>query len=120
MIDIKMAKRTLKGTSQRRRQDGYSTLSRNLNTNNRMLHYKHINTHFFTDTFFVTKKAKSTRGNMSMQLFVSDKGFVHVVSMLSKSQFPDALKSFTKEIGVPTAFIVDPSGEQTSTRVRKY
>ena len=55
-----------------------------------------------------------------MQLFVSDERFVHVVPMSSKSQFPDALKSFAKKIGVPTALIVDPSGEQTSTRVRKY
>ena len=62
MIDIETAKRTLKVTSQRRRQDGNSTLSRNINTNDRMLRYKRINTHFFTVTFFATKKAKFTRG----------------------------------------------------------
>ena len=31
-----------------------------------------------------------------------------------KSQFPQALKLFTKEVGVPNDFILDPSGEKTS------
>ena len=76
-----------------------------------MLIYQRINTHFFTDTFFVTKKAKSTIGNTCMQLFVSDKGFVFVVPMKSKAEFPDALKLFAKEIDLPTQLIMDPSGD---------
>ena len=55
-----------------------------------------------------------------MQIFVSDKGFVYVVPMKSKSEFPDALKMFAKELGVPDALVVDPSGEQTSASVRKF
>jgi hypothetical protein len=54
-----------------------------------------------------------------MQLFVSDKGFVYVVPMKSKSDFPFALKQFAKEIGVPLALICDPSGEQTSNNVKR-
>ena len=84
-----------------------------------MLRYKRINTHFFTDTFFVTKKAKSIRGNTCMQLFVSDKGFVFVVPMKARSEFSDALKLFAKEIGVPTQLIMDPSGEQSSNKTKK-
>ena len=45
-----------------------------------------------------------------MQLFVSDKGFVFVVPMKSRLEFPDALKLFAKEIGVPTQLIIDPLG----------
>ena len=55
-----------------------------------------------------------------MQMLVSDKGFVHVVPMQSKKDFLLALKLFAKEIGVPEALIVDPSGEQTLIAVRKY
>jgi hypothetical protein len=54
-----------------------------------------------------------------MQLFVSDKGFVYVVPMESKSDFPFALKQFAKEISVPLALICDPSGEQTSNNVKR-
>jgi len=54
-----------------------------------------------------------------MQVFVSDKGFVFVVPMKSKSEFPDALKLFCKEVGVPSAVVVDPIGEQTSNKVKQ-
>ena len=55
-----------------------------------------------------------------MQLFVSDKGFVHVIPMKSKSEFPSAFCSFAKEVGVPHALIVDPAAEQTSKPVKKF
>ena len=38
----------------------------------------------------------------------------------SKSEFPDALRMFAKEIGVSVALIVDFSGEQISKKVRKF
>ena len=55
-----------------------------------------------------------------MQIFVIDKGFVHVVPMKSKLEFPSAFRSFAKEIGVPHALIVDPAAEQTSKTVKKF
>jgi hypothetical protein len=118
-IDIETAKKTIDVTTQLRQHESNASMSRNYSTNDRMLRYKRINSHFFTDTFFVTKKAKSQRGNICMQLFVSDKGFVYVVPMKSKSDFPFALKQFAKEIGVPLALISDPAGEQTSKEVKK-
>jgi hypothetical protein len=117
-IDVDTAKRTIDATTQLRQHDANASISRNYSTNDRMLRYKRINSHFFTDTFFVTKKAKSQRGNNCMQLFVSDKGFVYVVPMKTKSDFPFALKQFAKEIGVPIALISDPAGEQTSNAVK--
>ena len=118
-IDVKVAKKTLEITTQLRKQEVDGHLTQNFLTNDRMLRYWRINTHFFTDTFFVTKKAKSTRGNTCMQLFVSDKGFVFVVPIKSKAEFPDALKLFAKGIGVPTQLIMDPSGEQSSNCSKK-
>ena len=86
-----------------------------------MLRYKRINSLFYTDTFFVTKDATSfPRKNKCMQLFVSDKGFVAVYSMKNKGQFQDALKLFCKEIGVPERLVLDPSGEQSSAKVKSF
>ena len=62
---------------------------------------------FFTDTFFVTKKAASSRGYTCMQIFVSDKGYVFIAAMKRVSEFPKDLKMFAKEVGVPEAIIAD-------------
>ena len=40
--------------------------------------------------------------------------------MNSKFQFPQYLKLFSKEVGVPNSFILDPSGEKTSNVVCAY
>ena len=114
-IDVDTALCTLEITTQLEQQEKDGNISRNFSTNNRMLR------HFFTDTFFVTKRAKSTRGNTCMHLFVSDKGFVSVEPMKSKGEFPSALNfCFAKDIGVPTNLILDPSREQNSRKVRKF
>jgi hypothetical protein len=89
-----------------------------------MLQYKQIDEHFFMDTFFATKNVKkggkSSRGHTCCQLFVTDKGFVYVVPMMSKGEVLQAVKQFTKEIGAPEAIIADPSGEQTSHALRQF
>ena len=42
---------------------------------------KGIKDYFFMDTFFATKKGgQSSRGHTCCQLFVTDKGFIYVVS----------------------------------------
>ena len=80
-IDYETAARTLKVTTQLNHQGGNETLSRHFGTNDRMLRYKRIKSEFYTDTFFVTGKARSIRGYTCMQIFVSDKGFVKVYPM---------------------------------------
>lgn len=119
-IQHEQAKGVLAQTTQLNRQGADNDLSRRFSTNDRMLRYKRINSMFFTDTFFVTASGKSTRGNTSAQIFVSDKGFVAIYPMKHKSDFPDALHLFCKEVGVPESLIVDPSGEQTSRKVKKF
>ena len=85
-----------------------------------MLRYRRIKSFFYTDTFFVTKKAASNRGYICMQLFVSDQGYVYVVAMKSVSKFPKALKMFAKEVGVPEAIIADSNKCNQSKEVKQF
>ena len=55
-----------------------------------------------------------------MQIFVSNMGFIFVVGMRSKSEFPKALKKFAKEVGIPSELICDASKEQTSKEVNTF
>ena len=73
------------------------------------------------DTFFATKNAgKSSRGYNCMQLFVTDKGFIHVVPMKSRSEIPKAMKMFAKEIGAPDVFVCDADRAQISDEVKQF
>ena len=120
-IDIDQAKDTLDITTQRSVRTNDPNISRNYGTNDRMLRYRRIDEYFYMDTFFATKKAgKSTRQNICCQLFVTDKGFVYVVPMQSKSHVLQAVKQFAKEIGAPEAIIADPSKEQKSKELRQF
>ena len=75
------AARTLSVTIQLVQYNTDSSPSRNVSTNDRALRYRKIKLKFFTDTLFATKGAKSTRGNICVQIFVSDKGFVSLYPM---------------------------------------
>ena len=115
------AKRTLAVTSQRGKRPEDPTLSQNYGTNDRMLRYRRIEEYFYMDTFFATKKGgKSSRGHTCCQLFVTDKGFMHVVPMKRKSEVLMAVKIFAKEIGAPDALICDMSKEQTSSDMKLF
>jgi len=73
------------------------------------------------DTFFATKKGgKSSRGHTCCQLFVTDKGFVYVVPMRTKSEVLHAVKQFAKEIGAPDAIIADAAKAQKSADLRRF
>ena len=113
-IDVETAKRTLDVTSQLNTITDDPKLSRYYGTNDRMLRYKWINDYFYMDTFFATLKGgKSSRHNTCCQLFVTEKGFVYVVPMRSKSEVLQAVKQFAKEIGAPEAIVCNASKEQT-------
>ena len=86
-----------------------------------MLRYKRINEFFWMDTLFATKNGgKLSRGNYATQLFVTDKGYVCVVSMKSESDVPKALRLFAKRVGAPEAIICDSARAQKSTEVRQF
>ena len=82
-----------------------------------MLRYRRIKSQFFTDTFFVTAKAKSTRGYTHMQIFVSDKGYVKVYPMKSLTEYPSAIRQFAKEVGAPDILVADPQNSHASKEV---
>ena len=54
-----------------------------------------------------------------MHLFVSEKGFVYIVPIKSRGEFHLSLKMFSQEIDVPLSLVLEPSGEQTSDKVKK-
>ena len=55
-----------------------------------------------------------------MQLFVTDKGFVYVVPMRSRSDVNKAVKLFAKDIGAPDAIICDSAPEQKSKDLQSF
>ena len=55
-----------------------------------------------------------------MKLFVTDKGFFHVIPMTKKSEVTMALKMFAKDIGAPDAIICDAAREQISKEVHDF
>ena len=55
-----------------------------------------------------------------MQLFVTDKGFLYVIPMPSKSDVPKAIKAFVKSVGAPEAIICDAAREQTSKAIKSF
>ena len=120
-IDLDSAKQTLEVTSQHCSRQSNQHLSRNYSTNDRMLRYKRINEYFYMDTFFATAKSgTSSRKHTCCQLFVTDKGFIYVVLMKSKSEVLQAVKQFAKEIGAPDALISDSAAEQKSHALKKF
>ena len=120
-IDHDTAERTLEITTHLARRTTDPKLVRNYNTNDRMLRYKRLNTYFFMDTFFATSKGgKSSRGHTCCQLFVTDKGYIHVIPMKTKNEVLQAVKQFAKAVGAPDAIVCDASGEQTSEGLKKF
>ena len=120
-ITTEEAQNTINQTSQHVVRTPTDHLSRNYSTNDRMLRYRRIQSHFFMDTFFADKKTtKSSRGNTCCQLFVTDKGFVYVVPMKSRSELLLAVKQFVKEIGAPETIVSDGAAEQRSHALRKF
>ena len=120
-ISNEEAERTLEVTRQGSVHTPDSKLAKNYGTNDRMIRYKHFNEYFYMDTLKATEKGgKSTWGNLYCQLFVTDRGFLYVVPMKSRSEVILAVKQFAKDIGVPDAIICDASGEQSSIKLRQF
>ena len=73
------------------------------------------------DTLFATKKSgKLSQGHTCCQFFVTDKGFVYVLPMKSKSKVLQAVKEFAKDIGDPDAIICDATSDQKSKSLQNF
>ena len=119
-IDHKISEKTLQVTTQLNHNIENTSLARNMGTNNCMLRYRRIKSHFFTDTFFVTGKSRSTKGYSCMHIFVSDKGFVKVYPMNSVSEFTVALRVFVKDVGAPEFLVADPHRLNKRKEVKEF
>ena len=90
-------KKTIDVTTQASVLKDDPVLSRNCATNDRMLSYKWIKVFFSLDTSFATKKGRqSSRRHTCCQLFVTDKGFIYVIPMKTKSEVFLAIKQLLK------------------------
>ncbi len=120
LVSEKLADSAIDRNTRLCRQNADNTLSRHFTSNDRMLRYRRIQSAFYTDTMFATKKAESLRKNSCCQVFVSDKGFVAVYPMQSQEEFPTALHWFCKQVGVPVDLVCDAHRAQTSREVRRF
>ncbi len=120
MIPHDEAARTLQVTSQHLRTDIDSSLLGNIGTNNRAVRYCYIKSCFYTDTLFVTGAAKSSRGNICAQLFVSDKGYVAIYPMQHQQDYFLALKQFAKDVGAPDILVCNPHPTQKQRKVKEF
>jgi hypothetical protein len=114
------AARTLKVTTQHLRYNADLSLSRNFGTNDRAVWYKKLKSCFFSDTLFVTGKAKSSQGNVCAQLFVSDKGVIVIYPMQNQCDYFLALWQFAKDVGAPEVLVCDPHPTQTQRKVKEF
>ena len=96
-------------------------MTRNASTGDKATRYNRIKDHLFMDTMFVTGRGgRSIRGNTCAQVFTTDRGFLTVYPLRSKSQVKQAIRLFCKEVRISSAFIGDQSGEQISHEVQQY
>jgi hypothetical protein len=72
----------------------------------------------FMDIIFVMSAAKSLRGNICAQLFVSDRGFVAFYPMKKQQEVHLVVKQFAKEVGAPEVLVCDPHPAQIKQEVR--
>ena len=79
----KAAEKTVNVTTKRCVRTEEPTLKKNCSSKDMMLMFKRLDSYFFMDSFYQTKKKglKSARDNTCCQLFVADEGHTCVVSM---------------------------------------
>ena len=107
-IDYPTASCTLEAKTQMNGQGGNEILSRHFGTNDQMLRYKIIGSGFYAETFFVTGIDRSTHGYTCMKIFALKKGCVKVYPMIIVSEYPQALKSFVKDVGATEILVAYP------------
>ncbi len=104
------AQNTLKYTTQRGVRSAIGPLTRRYRTDLLQLHYRRLNTSFYTDTMF--SKTKSLKGYTCCQIFTDSKGFIWAEPMKTKGDAGNALRKFIQDVGIPNKLIYDGSKEQ--------
>jgi len=115
-ISEERARRTIKATTHLcNRNTRDISLTRRYPNNNRMIRYKHLNVHIFTDTMHASGcVGKSIRNFKHAQVFATSFGWADIVLLESEKDMNLAYKQLFKNVGVPTKLIAD--GARTQTR----
>ena len=115
-IGLKRAKATLKVTTQAGVRSALHPLTRRYRTNLTQLHYRRLNTTFYTDTMFVT--TKSIQQNTCAQIWSNNKGFIHVDPLRSKADCYLSLNNLIDTVGIPNKVFSDGGAEQTGINTK--
>ena len=99
-IGIDKAKKVISMTTQRAVCNVLQPLSRRFRTQQSLLQQRRFRGKVYNDTMF---GMKSTRGNKTAQIFVTDFGDLQVFPMHSKKDAHRALLRYFQETGVPTS-----------------
>ena len=95
-----------------RLQSKDNSLSQNKTTNDRILRCKMLQIMFFTCALFSFKN-KAIKGNKFCQFFVSNKGYIDVLTMKSQDSSETTLYWFCEEVIMPVNLIQDRFSAQT-------
>jgi hypothetical protein len=110
-ILIERARKTIEATTQCMiRAPAGTKLVRRFRTNDRMLRYRRLNMHMFTDT--MESKITLKRQNKYAQVFVVPPAWVEAFPMRRKSEAHEALPLLLHKYGAPIKMIMDDSKEQ--------
>jgi hypothetical protein len=110
-IGKQVAHDTIKVTTQSFVRNVMHPIERCFKTKNVALCYNHIKHTFTSDTVFAN--IKSAAGNICRQLFATDFGFTKFVHMKAKSEAPNALQEFIRDVGIPDHIHSDGAKEMT-------
>ena len=109
-IGLDAVRHTLKTTTQIGIRHAVRPLSRRYRTDTQMMHYRRLDTTFYSNTMF--SKVKSLKGNVCAQVFVAE-NCVRVQPMTTKADAGRVLQVLAEDVGVPNHILVDGSKEQT-------
>ena len=107
---LNTAKNTLKGTTQLGVRSAIGPLTRRYRTDILQLHYRRLNTGFYTDTLFM--KCKTLKGKTCAQVYSDGKGYIRTDPMTSKKEAGITLGRFLEDVGVPNKMTYDGAPEQ--------
>ena len=107
---LNTARNTLAGTTQLGVRSAIGPLTRRYRTDILQMHYRRLNTSFYTDTLFM--KAKSLKGKTCAQIYTDGKGYIRTDPSKSKSQAGATLGRFLEDVGIPNTLIYDGAPEQ--------
>ena len=111
---LNTARNTLAGTTQLGVRSAIGPITRRYRTDIVQLHYRRLNTKFYTDTLFM--KCKSLKGKTCSQVYTDGEGYVRADPIENKRQTGDTLGRFLEDVGIPNKLIYDGAPEQVGEK----